>query len=60
MAQLADFADGRRARQERVLAEAAAGHLHPVVGREFALDKAADAHTALENREIAGKALLRP
>ncbi|SDG48713.1 zinc-binding dehydrogenase [Pseudonocardia oroxyli] len=60
VAQLADFADGRRARQERVLAEAAAGRLHPVVGREFPLEKAADAHAALENREIAGKALLLP
>lgn len=60
MAQLAGFADGRRARQERVLAEAAAGRLVPVIGREFDLEKAADAHTALETRELAGKALLLP
>jgi len=60
MEQLAGFAAGRRARQERVLAEAAAGRLHPVIGAEYALVKAEDAHTALENREIAGKALLLP
>ncbi|GAA4543291.1 zinc-binding dehydrogenase [Pseudonocardia xishanensis] len=60
MAQLAGFARGRRERQERVLREAAAGRLTPVIGRTFPLAKAADAHTALENREIAGKALLIP
>jgi NADPH:quinone reductase len=60
MEQLGTFAAGRRSRQERILAEAAAGRIHPVVAREFELAKAADAHTALENREIAGKALLIP
>lgn len=60
MAQLAGFAEGRRERQERVLQEAVEGRLTPVISRTFPLAKAADAHTALENREIAGKALLTP
>ena len=58
--QLAGFVHERRARQERMLAEAAAGRITAVVGRTFALGKAADAHTALENREIPGKAVLIP
>ena len=60
MAQLAGFAEGRRGRQERVLREAAEGRLTPIIARTFPLAKAADAHAALENREIAGKALLIP
>jgi NADPH2:quinone reductase len=60
MNQLATFVAGRRARQERILREAAEGRLRPIVGRSFPLSKAADAHTALENREILGKAVLTP
>jgi NADPH:quinone reductase len=60
MSQLAGFAAGRRARQERILALAAEGRLRPAIGGEFDLEKAADAHTALETRELAGKALLIP
>ncbi|BAC71730.1 NADPH:quinone reductase [Streptomyces avermitilis] len=41
------------------LAEAAAGRLRPVVGEVFALEKAAEAHAAIEGRQSAGKVLLR-
>ena len=40
------------------LAEAAAGHLRPVVGQEFELAEAARAHVAIEARETVGKTLL--
>lgn len=43
---------------ERVLAEAVAGHLRPVIGRTFPLAEAASAHAAIGAREIVGKALL--
>jgi NADPH2:quinone reductase len=42
------------------LAEAAAGRLRPVIGQEFALTAAADAHAAIEARETVAKTLLRP
>lgn len=42
----------------RALAEAAAGRLRPVIGRMFPLLRAAEAHTAVEAREVLGKALL--
>lgn len=40
------------------LAEAAAGRLAPTVGQTFALDRAADAHAAIEARATIGKTLL--
>ena len=40
------------------LAEAAAGHLRPVVGQEFELAEAARAHAAIEARQTIGKTLL--
>ena len=40
------------------LAEAAAGRLRPVVGQEFPLSRAADAHAAIESRATIGKTLL--
>jgi len=40
------------------LAEAAAGHLRPVVGQEFELADAARAHAAIEARQTIGKTLL--
>ena len=47
-----------KAASERALAEAAAGRLHPLIGQRFPLDRAADAHAAMEAREAIGKTLL--
>jgi NADPH2:quinone reductase len=49
-----------RPRAGAALAEAAAGRLSPVVGQEYPLAGAADAHTALESRLAVAKTLLRP
>ena len=43
---------------ESALAEAAAGHLRPVIGQRFPLAKAAEAHAAIESRSTLGKTLL--
>ncbi|MEU8636927.1 zinc-binding dehydrogenase [Amycolatopsis sp. NPDC048633] len=43
---------------ESALAEAAAGRLVPVIGQRFPLEKAADAHAAIESRTTVGKTLL--
>jgi NADPH2:quinone reductase len=40
------------------LAKAASGQLRPVIGQAFALDRAADAHRAIESRAVLGKTLL--
>ena len=40
------------------LAEAAAGRLRPVIGQRFPLERAADAHAAIESRATIGKTLL--
>jgi NADPH:quinone reductase len=40
------------------LAEAAAGRLRPVIGQTFPLERAADAHAAIEGRGTVGKTLL--
>ena len=45
---------------ERALEEAAAGRIRPVIGRTFPLARAADAHRAIQAREVLGKALLLP
>jgi NADPH2:quinone reductase len=42
----------------QALAQAAAGHLTPVIGQVFPLERAAEAHTALAARSIIGKTLL--
>ncbi|WP_431917984.1 zinc-binding dehydrogenase [Nonomuraea jabiensis] len=42
------------------LAEAAAGRLRPVIGQTFPLERAADAHAALEARTTVGKTFLLP
>lgn len=47
-----------RALTEKALAEAAAGRLRPVIGQRFPLDRAADAHAAIESRATVGKTLL--
>jgi NADPH2:quinone reductase len=40
------------------LSEAAAGRLRPVIGQRFPLERAADAHAAIESRATVGKTLL--
>ncbi len=42
-----------------VIARAVAGDLKPVVDQVYDLDHVADAHTALEQRTLLGKALIR-
>lgn len=49
-----------RALAAEALAEAAAGRLRPVIGQTFPLERAADAHAAIESRETVGKTLLVP
>ncbi|QBI52041.1 zinc-binding dehydrogenase [Streptomonospora litoralis] len=43
-----------------VLGEAAAGRLRTVIGAVYPLERAADAHAALESRVVLGKVLLAP
>ena len=40
------------------LAATAAGTMHPVIGQRFPLERAADAHAAMESRSTIGKTLL--
>jgi NADPH:quinone reductase len=47
-----------RAQTGTALAEAAAGRLRPVIGQRFPLERAADAHAAIESRQTMGKTLL--
>jgi NADPH2:quinone reductase len=42
----------------QALAEAAAGRIKPVIGQTFPLARAAEAHAAIERREVFGKTLL--
>lgn len=42
----------------RALSEAATGRIAPVIGQTFPLERAADAHAAIEAREAVGKTLL--
>jgi NADPH2:quinone reductase len=42
----------------RALAEAAAGRIRPLIGQTFPLERAADAHAAIEARAVTGKTLL--
>ncbi|GLY91026.1 zinc-binding dehydrogenase [Actinoallomurus iriomotensis] len=42
----------------RALAEAAEGRMRPVIGQTFPLERAADAHAAIEAREVVGRTLL--
>ncbi len=50
-------ADGKRL-SGQVLSEAAAGRIRPVIGQTFPLERAADAHAAIEARGVIGKTLL--
>jgi NADPH:quinone reductase len=47
-----------REHTETVLVEAAAGRIRPVIGQRFPLERAADAHAAIEARATIGKTLL--
>ncbi len=49
-----------RQRAAAALAAAAAGRISPVIGQEYPLAGAADAHAALESRTAVAKTLLRP
>jgi NADPH2:quinone reductase len=42
----------------QAFAVATAGRLKPVIGQTYALAQAADAHTAIEKRQVYGKTLL--
>ncbi|MGW3624548.1 zinc-binding dehydrogenase [Streptomyces sp. NPDC000880] len=42
----------------KALTEASAGRLHPVIGGEFPLERASEAHAAIEERGLRGKVLL--
>jgi NADPH2:quinone reductase len=50
--------EAMRAYTQRALADTAAGRLRPVIGQRFPLERAADAHAAIESRETVGKTLL--
>jgi NADPH:quinone reductase len=43
---------------ERAMAEAVAGGIRPVIGQTFPLERAAEAHAAIEGRDVIGKTLL--
>jgi NADPH2:quinone reductase len=58
MEQLASFHADRQRRIGEVLALAAAGEIHPIIGRTYPLEQAAEAHRAVEAREVPGKVLL--
>ncbi len=45
-------------RAKRALAEAAPGRIRPIIGQTFPLERAADAHAAIESRDVLGKTLL--
>ncbi|MGI5524609.1 zinc-binding dehydrogenase [Micromonospora sp. CA-259024] len=47
-----------RAYTQQALRDAAAGHLRPLIGQRFPLERAADAHAAIEARATVGKTLL--
>jgi NADPH2:quinone reductase len=49
--------DAKRA-SERAVSAAASGRIRPVIGQTFPLEKAGDAHAAIEAREVIGKTLL--
>jgi len=49
-----------RETMERLISLAGEGKLTPVIDRELPLERAADAHRAIEGRETFGKVILRP
>lgn len=48
----------QRELSQAALAEAAAGRLRPLIGQRYPLERAADAHAAMESRATVGKTLL--
>jgi NADPH:quinone reductase len=50
-------ADARRL-TERALSEAAAERIRPIIGQRYPLACAADAHRAVEARDVIGRTLL--
>jgi NADPH2:quinone reductase len=60
MEQLVEGRPHRRKWALRALEEGAAGRIRPVIGQTFPLERAAEAHTTLENRGTIGKTLLLP
>jgi NADPH2:quinone reductase len=60
MEQLVEGQPHRRKWALRALEEAAAGRFRPLIAQTYPLEKAAEAHTALENRNTIGKTLLLP
>jgi NADPH2:quinone reductase len=58
LGQLMALGTSSQALSTAALAEAAAGRLRPVVGQIFPLERAADAHAAIEARQTVGKTLL--
>ncbi|MEU4115524.1 zinc-binding dehydrogenase [Kitasatospora sp. NPDC028055] len=56
--QLFGFRARMRPWAEQVMAQAVAGRVRPVVGQTFPLERAADAHAAIEGRSALGKTLL--
>jgi NADPH2:quinone reductase len=43
---------------EQIMSQAAKGLVQPLIGQTFSLERAADAHAAIENRKALGKTLL--
>ncbi|GAB3764492.1 zinc-binding dehydrogenase [Microlunatus parietis] len=60
MEQLESFLAERSRRFADVQRLAAAGTIRPIIGRTYPLDQVAEAHRAIEAREISGKVLLIP
>ncbi|TDB73189.1 zinc-binding dehydrogenase [Micromonospora sp. KC723] len=56
--QLFDFGPNSVRWAELVINQVAAGLIRPIIGQTFPLERAADAHTAVENRTAVGKTLL--
>ncbi|MGW1675880.1 zinc-binding dehydrogenase [Saccharopolyspora sp. NPDC002376] len=56
--QLFALHSGTRERVERALSLAAREELAPTIGQTFPLERAADAHAAMETRSVTGKTLL--
>ncbi|HET6479038.1 MAG TPA: zinc-binding dehydrogenase [Actinoplanes sp.] len=56
--QLFDFRPHVQRWATQIMSHAATGSIRPVIGQTFPLERAADAHSAVENRIALGKTLL--